>query len=146
MNYIYLIQTRECVNLKEPTYKIGKTTQEPNKRLRSYGPGYEQIIVRKVINCDIIEKKIITEFKSTFEQMRKYGIEYFKGDKNKMIKIINTIIDKEELNNVIDKEEINNHNNSDNGIFAIGVVILGGIFLIGKTILQKTSERKTNKK
>ena len=78
--------------------------------------------------------------------MRKYGIEYFKGDKNKMIKIINTIIDKEEINNVIDKEEINNHNNSDNGIFAIGVFILGGIFLIGKTILQKTSERKTNKK
>jgi hypothetical protein len=125
-----------------------------------------QIIVRKVINCDIIEKQIITEFKSTFEpakkfklfckllyykkfifynneQMRKYGIEYFKGDKNKMIKIINTIIDREEVNTIINKEEITN---SDNGIFAVGVFILSGIFLIGKTILQKTPEKKPNKK
>jgi hypothetical protein len=31
-HYIYLIQTRECINLKEPTYKIGKTTQEPYKK------------------------------------------------------------------------------------------------------------------
>ncbi len=35
-NYVYLIQPREFIRLNEQTYKIGKTTQEINKRMYGY--------------------------------------------------------------------------------------------------------------
>jgi len=46
---IYLIRTREFVNSNKEIYKIGKTSQELNKRISSYGKGCELLFT---LNCD----------------------------------------------------------------------------------------------
>jgi len=95
-SYIYLIQDGEYKGTD--IYKIGKTTQKGGDtrsltRLKQYNFGTEQIQVLKVSNIfvDIIEKRIIEEFNNNFELVK--GKEWFKGDLNLMIEIINKIIE-----------------------------------------------------
>ena len=44
VNYIYLLQEREFINSNQNIYKIGKTKQEHNNRLRGYPKGTELLI------------------------------------------------------------------------------------------------------
>jgi len=90
--YIYLIQEREFIKCKEPIYKIAKTKQECLKRVLSYPNGSCLIIQIKCSDCDKYEKLLINKFKEHFIHMKEIGNKYFKGDKNKMIKIIYRLI------------------------------------------------------
>ena len=89
--YIYLIREREFIRLNLYTYKIGRTKQEPNVRLRAYPKNSEVILLREVTDCIYIEKLIKNKFKELFNQ-EDYGTEYFTGNKYEMIEIINQII------------------------------------------------------
>jgi len=141
-NYIYLIREREFIRLNEQTYKFGKTKQEPRKRFYGYGPGMEQILVRKVINCDSIENKIKKEFRLKFEQKRNYGTEYFNGNKNEMIKVINRIIDQEEKDSITpNKQEKYSLGESVYNIIAVGGLILYGIGAISNIFLDSNREK-----
>lgn len=37
--YVYLVREREFLRLNEPTFKVGKTKNEPNSRLGGYPKG-----------------------------------------------------------------------------------------------------------
>ena len=89
MQYIYLLRTREFIRLDENIYKIGKTTQEPNNRLKGYS---EIIYIISVKNCHETEQLCINKFKDEYVQKREYGIEYFEGNVKDMIKTINSIL------------------------------------------------------
>jgi hypothetical protein len=92
MEYIYLLRTREFIRFNENIYKIGKTTQEPNNRLRGYPKGSEILYIISVKNCHETELLCINKFKYEYVQKRDYGIEYFEGNVKDMIKTINYIL------------------------------------------------------
>lgn len=123
MEGIYLIQTREFVRLKENTYKIGRSHNLKN-RVKNYPKNSFVILTMQCNDSVQCEKNLINIFKQKFIQKTEYGLEYFEGNMEEMITIIentikenaivdnviNTISDKliEELvNNLID-DEVNN--------------------------------------
>jgi phage/plasmid-associated DNA primase len=96
-SYIYLIQDKKY--LDQNIFKIGRTTQSGDcrkiTRLLSYNK-YSNIEFIRQVNNDLIislETNIINIFNCKFELVE--GNEWFKGDKNEMIKLINNIIDNE---------------------------------------------------
>lgn len=97
LGYIYLIREIKFVIDDEDVYKIGFTIQKTPtiypKRLSSYGKDSELIFVRscnaKIVNK--IETKIKKIFSKTFEKHSR--AEYFAGDPEKMIDIINKQMD-----------------------------------------------------
>jgi hypothetical protein len=86
--YIYLIRSREFVNNGEPTYKIGKTTQELPVRLIRYPPGSKLILCLEVTDCHSLEKILIKKFHKIFVHRPEYGDEYFTGNVRTMIQTI----------------------------------------------------------
>lgn len=75
--YIYILQEREMIRLKEPTVKIGKTIQSMAQRLHGY-PKDSIILATAYVNkCGDAEKYLIAEFNKTFRRVQKYGREYF---------------------------------------------------------------------
>ncbi len=94
-NYIYLLIEREFVNLKMLIYKVGKSKQENTKRFKQYPKGSILYYQRICNDCDKLEKEIIKKFKIEFKQVKDIGNEYFEGNVNKMINIINEIINEE---------------------------------------------------
>lgn len=100
--YIYLLQTREFIKTNENIYKIGKTKQENLKRICSYDNGTILICQFKCIDCDKLEKKLITLFKEKYEIQKDIGNEYFKGNCDDMRDDIYNYIKNE---NIIEDDE-----------------------------------------
>lgn len=92
MSFIYLIRLREFARLGENTFKIGKTRQDPEKRMRGYPKGSEIYLFLRVKDCNQAEKMIISKFKKSYQQRREYGTEYFSGNCESMLVTINDII------------------------------------------------------
>lgn len=92
--YIYIIQEREFIRIKEETYKVG-ITQDIIRRYSEY-PKSSKLIYTRV--CDTnFEKEILKFLKEKFIQKREYGTEYFEGDYNEIINCINKIIDEKQI-------------------------------------------------
>ena len=94
-NYVYLIREREFMRLKEPIYKIGKTTQLPNTRLAGYPKGSEILLYIDVENCHNTEKSILAVFDTRYKCRRDIGREYYEGDLNDMKRAFFKIVDDE---------------------------------------------------
>jgi len=94
-HYVYLLREREHLRLDEPTYKLGKTTQEPNSRLAGYPKGSEVILFIDVQNCHSTESTLIREFDANFEHKKEYGREYYSGDLNKMKQTFFSVVNQE---------------------------------------------------
>jgi hypothetical protein len=92
--YIYLLILREHVNSNENVFKIGKT-KSIKTRFLGYPKGSVVIYYRNCIDCDMCEKNLLKIFKLNFNQRIEFGNEYFEGNDNEMIKIINNFLDKE---------------------------------------------------
>jgi len=92
IQYIYIIKEREFVNSCESIYKIGKTTQCNEKRLKQYPKGSILIFQSICSNCSIVEKEIISVFNQKYIQRRDIGSEYFEGEYIEMIKDLLEII------------------------------------------------------
>lgn len=86
--YIYLLQEREFIKTNENIFKIGKTKQNNNDRLKQYPKG--SVLLFQIIcsDCDNIERSLIKIFKEKYKQCKQIGNEYFDGDKKDMIKTI----------------------------------------------------------
>jgi hypothetical protein len=95
MSYIYLVQTRESIKLNESIYKIGKTKRIGLERFTSYPKGSDLLFHIACPDCDILEKHLIDEFKNKYTQITDYGTEYFKGDSDKMIDNIFSLVKKQ---------------------------------------------------
>ena len=94
MGYIYLIQLVEFKLKKQNIYKIGRTDQEnPKDRTNHYDRNYQTYLEHYVDDCKQKEKEILKLFKENFTQYQENGYEntreYFEGDVNHMIHIIN---------------------------------------------------------
>lgn len=87
-HYIYLIQVREFVANNEPTYKIGKTTQDPSERFKGYPSGTKVYLIISVHDCHSLEKELIQDFHKIFVFRKEYGNETFSGDVYHMCDVI----------------------------------------------------------
>jgi len=83
-HFIYLLWPREFATHNEATYKIGKTTRDPHKRLAEYVKGNEIILVVNVDNCHTMESSLIKIFDELFVKRTKIGNEYYSGDVARM--------------------------------------------------------------
>ena len=88
MNYhfIYLIKEKQDIDMNESIFKIGKSTQENTRRVKSYPSGSHLLLQVTCKDCHTMESFLIQEFKKLFILER--GREYFKGDLFKMINLI----------------------------------------------------------
>ena len=92
IGYIYMIQEREFLQQKNPTFKIGCTVQEPDnqiKRLKAYKKGSKIVITIAVDRERVrsIETAIKSEFTNRFTK-HSDGTEYFTGDEKEMRDIV----------------------------------------------------------
>ena len=100
LQFVYLIRLREQVRLNENIYKIGKTTQTPNKRLNGYPKHSELNMFIQVANCNKAEKNIIDRFDKVFNNQSQYGREYYKGDISLMRTMLFNICTELEVSNL----------------------------------------------
>ena len=88
MEGLYLIWTKEYIDLLEEVYKIGRS-KNIQKRLNGYKPGYKIIFTILCTNSNKFEKKVIALFNQKFKLIQ--GREFFKGDSVQMIDYIKKI-------------------------------------------------------
>lgn len=106
--YIYLLQTREFVNSKEPIYKIGKTTKLNFTRFNQYPQGSVLLFQSSCFDCNKLEREIIQLFKSKYKVRRSIGRESFEGNPHEMIKDFCDFIKNEKnvIKNIIGEEVV----------------------------------------
>ena len=109
--YIYLLQTREFMSLKEPIYKIGKTTKAHFTRFNQYPKGSCLLFHMICTNCHTLERQIIKLFKTKYTLCKDIGLEYFKGCYNNMINDIYNLINIKA--DIIDEDNLLINNNED---------------------------------
>ncbi len=85
---IYLVHTRECRKSNKNIYKIGRSSQEDLKRFKSYPKGSELLFNITCKYGKIAETDLLRAFRNKYVQEQDYGREYFRGNKDEMIKDI----------------------------------------------------------
>lgn len=80
MESIYLLIEREFLKSNLPIYKIGRSSQENDKRIKQYPKGSRLICLINVEDSKFMEKEIISLFKYKYVQRRDIGSEYFEGN------------------------------------------------------------------
>lgn len=86
--YIYLVQERESMRCNDNVFKIGRTSQEPNKRMKGY-PNNSRLLLTVIVNDSInAETELKRIFRNKFKLRNDIGDEYFEGDPMKMMRII----------------------------------------------------------
>lgn len=108
--YIYLLQEREFINTKQNIYKLGKTKQENLQRFKQYPKGSKLLLQQVCNDCDMLEHKLIRDFKNKYIHRKDIGNEYFEGDHIEMSKDIHNKI----TNNTTQKEDTVKENNEKN--------------------------------
>jgi len=112
MEGLYLIKLREFIKCNENVYKIGKSIRL-NKRIKSYPKNSKLELVYLCNNCNKAEQKILNIFDNEFIKRKDYGNEYYEGDVQIMINIIqNNIIGKkiDIINNIMVEPQKKNNN------------------------------------
>jgi hypothetical protein len=84
MQYVYLLIEREFLQSAVPVYKIGRTSQENNKRFLQYPKGSRLIFQINVTDSYFLEQEIISLFKHKYILRTDIGHEYFEGDATNM--------------------------------------------------------------
>ena len=82
--YVYLLQTREFLNSKEPVYKIGRSKQDNYARFSQYGLGSVLLFQSSCDDSIKLEKEIIGLFNQKYERIKILGNEWFRGNANEM--------------------------------------------------------------
>ena len=82
--YVYLLQTREFLNSKEPVYKIGRSKQDNYARFSQYGLGSVLLFQSSCYDSVKLEKEIIDLFNDKYERIKILGNEWFRGDADEM--------------------------------------------------------------
>lgn len=116
IQYIYLLIEREFISLKKPIYKIGRTNQSNNNRLKQYPKG-SILLFQTICNNSIeIENLLIRWFKIKFTHKPDIGNEYFEGDFKKMIQEIYDVCFKslEKIDLIVEFENYNDKTNNNN--------------------------------
>ena len=127
IEFIYLLRTREHTNTKEFVYKIGRTESSIEVRMNGYPKKSRLLHVHWVTDCVNAEKKLLALFNLKFIQRSDLGHEYFEGDVNEMIEVIDHYINKEYkfekinmkllMNQIINRSYVDPCNATDNIIY-----------------------------
>jgi hypothetical protein len=88
---IYLVQTRHCIEMERPIYKLGRTNRPMKERLNGYPKGTEERISCFCVDSTKCEDILLTLFKKKYIQRKDYGSEYFEGDCESMKRDIQRI-------------------------------------------------------
>jgi len=109
MGYVYLLQPSLAIGTNR--YKIGCSTKNNTKRIKSYGSNTILLLKYDTNNPEQVETELIKEFKSRFTLYQ--GKEYFEGNIDTMIECFNNVINK--FKNTVSKEakQVLNMPNSD---------------------------------
>lgn len=94
MGNIYIIHEREFLHTESDIYKIGRTTNIYRRNCQ-YPKNCSICFSRQTENVVIDEKNLINLFKSYFINKTEYGDDYFEGNIDLMIKIINDYLDEQ---------------------------------------------------
>jgi len=89
---VYLVQPGEFVITQYPIYKIGRTANISQRKI-GYKPCSKWIKSVSVNDDKLFENTLIRLFTERFEQIRELGREYFKGDPDEMVRLINALLD-----------------------------------------------------
>lgn len=92
VGYIYLLQEREFVKTQEQIYKIGKTMQKNLKRFNAYPKGTILLFYSMCTDHHTMERLIIKTFSDNFIRRQDIGAEYFEGDLNSMLLLMNELV------------------------------------------------------
>jgi hypothetical protein len=87
--YIYCLIEREFIKTGENVFKIGRTNQDNYDRFKQYPKGSKLIYQCMCVNSKEAEKDIIKKSKEKLKLRKDIGNEYFEGDINVLIDIIN---------------------------------------------------------
>ena len=110
--YVYLLQTREFRNSRQPIYKIGRTKQENFKRFGNYDKGFVMLFQGSCRDCEKLEKQIIILFSNKYKRRLDLGQELFEGDQLRMMGDMCDIVRNE---GVIQDEVVEEPVQGDNG-------------------------------
>lgn len=80
--YLYIIQEREFWNQKRHIYKIGRTSESIDQRMKGYPKNSRLIYCREVFDSRTTENRIIEILKNVTTQRTDIGKEYFEGNIN----------------------------------------------------------------
>lgn len=94
---IYIIHKRGHRIIYENIYKVGKTTQLMNERMRGYEKGSEILFETAVTDANVAEKLILEDLRTHFVSVEHDGAESFRGDWRTMRSHILTILNKNYL-------------------------------------------------
>lgn len=114
--FIYIVQTKACVDQNDSTYKIGRTTLMPNQRMLGYPKNSEIIMFIRVDDSIALERRIKELFDINFIKRLDMGVEYYTGDINDMRNIMLNAINYSEISKTaikkldIIKVNLENHN------------------------------------
>ena len=132
LRYVYLLQERDLARLGENTYKIRRSAQPRDGRIKGYPKGSHIIYMHPVKDHVKVEQEIKTALTQSFTQMRDYGVEYFQGDLSTMLRIIDGIVARDqestgEINNQMQTHQTQFHktnanNCQENSQFGIGIL------------------------
>lgn len=116
--YIYLIQPVKEYQNNTDVYKLGKTTQEPYKRMDGYPKSSILFLTIIVDDSTTAEKDLLALFRSKYVRDIRIGNEYFMGD---VVEMMNDIMDYQRehfgLNSLEVKSQIRKNTlNSDDGL------------------------------
>lgn len=88
---LYIAQTAQFFTSKQNVFKIGRTNQPINNRIQGYDKGCELIYYCKCLDhCDA-EAKAKKEFRSKFIPRTDIGTEFFEGDIDTMISVMQNL-------------------------------------------------------
>ena len=82
--YLYLFQTKEFVDSRQPIYKFGKTTKLNLDEFEELPVGSRVILQISCDDCHVLERKINSLFTVNYEPKKPNERGYFKGSKDSM--------------------------------------------------------------
>jgi len=109
-SYMYIVQHDFHRGRNLPIFKVGRTNNSQRRLMKEYPDGTEIYLVRRCKDCHELEKKVLKVFRGEQFHLRtkdgftvlhgflphtEDGLEYFEGDVETMIKVLNQMIDDE---------------------------------------------------
>jgi hypothetical protein len=92
VDYIYLLQLRECIKNNEPVYKVGMSKQYNLERFNQYPKGSVLCVQIMCSNCRVAETTLLRLFRAKYKKRSDYGSEYFEGNPTHMITDMITVV------------------------------------------------------
>ena len=88
VEYVYLFWDSKTSHQGPTIFKVGRTTQENNKRRRQYPEGTFILIQVACDDCTECERAILVRFREEFTWRKDIGREYFEGDYERMKELV----------------------------------------------------------